>query len=55
MLLLEVLDVSANKLDGAVPPEIGGAVVLLKLLMGRNSLTGGIPVQIGTCNSLVAL
>lgn len=36
-------DLRANRLDGAIPPEIGNLTSLTELQLSNNSLTGTIP------------
>ncbi|KAH9648756.1 hypothetical protein KPL70_025722 [Citrus sinensis] len=50
--LVRCLDLSSNKLDGAIPEEIMDLVGLIALNLSRNNLTGPITPKIGELTSL---
>ncbi|ESR34381.1 hypothetical protein CICLE_v10004374mg [Citrus x clementina] len=50
--LVRCLDLSSNKLDGAIPEEIMDLVGLIALNLSRNNLTGPITPKIGELKSL---
>ncbi|KAH9679485.1 hypothetical protein KPL71_026155 [Citrus sinensis] len=50
--LVKCLDLSSNKLHGAIPEEIMDLVGLIALNLSRNHLTGPITPKIGQLNSL---
>ncbi|KAJ0041941.1 hypothetical protein Pint_17601 [Pistacia integerrima] len=50
--LVKSLDLSVNKLDGAVPEEIMSLVGLIALNLSRNNFSGAIPSKIGQLKSL---
>ncbi|KAH9679489.1 hypothetical protein KPL71_026158 [Citrus sinensis] len=50
--LVKCLDLSSNKLDGAIPEEIMDLVGLIALNLSRNNLTGSITPKIGELTSL---
>ncbi|XP_052289944.1 receptor-like protein EIX2 [Citrus sinensis] len=50
--LVRCLDLSSNKLDGAIPEEIMDLVGLIALNLSRNHLTGPITPKIGELTSL---
>jgi len=50
--LVKCLDLSSNKLDGAIPEEIMDLVGLIALNLSRNHLTGPINPKIGELTSL---
>ncbi|KAH9679482.1 lrrnt 2 domain-containing protein [Citrus sinensis] len=50
--LVRCLDLSSNKLDGAIPEEIMDLVGLIALNLSRNNLTGPITLKIGELTSL---
>ncbi|KAJ0042373.1 hypothetical protein Pint_17592 [Pistacia integerrima] len=50
--LVKCLDLSVNKLDGAVPKEIMSLVGLIALNLSRNNFSGSIPSKIGQLKSL---
>jgi hypothetical protein len=45
---------SANRLNGSIPSTTGGKSLKV-LRLGKNSLTGEIPAQIGDCSALASL
>ena len=49
------LDLSANRLTGNIPPELGSASSLLSLRLDGNALTGGIPPELGNLARLFRL
>ena len=44
-VLLFPRDLNANRLDGAIPPELGKLGSLLELRLSNNRLTGTIPAS----------
>ncbi|XP_074557971.1 uncharacterized protein LOC141813868 [Curcuma longa] len=52
---LQVIDVSDNRITGALSPSIGLLPELTKLNVGRNQLSGLIPSQLGSCSKLQLL
>ena len=44
---LVILDLSANKLTGGIPPDIGNLLKLKKLVVSNNLLSGNIPASLG--------
>ncbi|KAJ6874758.1 hypothetical protein NC652_034458 [Populus alba x Populus x berolinensis] len=53
--LLRIIDFSGNKLQGEIPEEITGLLLLLALNLSGNNLTGEIPQKIGQLNKLESL
>jgi Leucine-rich repeat (LRR) protein len=51
----KTLDLSSNKLTGAIPPEIGQLKVLVSLNISFNNLTGPIPTSICNLTNLQVL
>ena len=49
------LDLSANKLSGFIPSEIGNLTSLIWLNMSNNSLPGNLPDEIGLLTNLISL
>lgn len=52
---VEALDLSANNLDGPLPPSLGDLSSLTALLLPHNSLRGAIPVELGSLLQLQQL
>ena len=52
MFGLQQLDLSWNRLIGAVPPKFGELVQLKQLLLYDNQLTGSLPSTLGNLTSL---
>ncbi|XP_023742217.1 probable LRR receptor-like serine/threonine-protein kinase At3g47570 isoform X1 [Lactuca sativa] len=52
---LSTLDLSFNRLSGAIPVNLGGFRMLSKLSLAHNNLQGSIPESIGTLISLDSL
>eukprot|EP00258_Populus_trichocarpa_P026678 XP_024442697.1 receptor-like protein EIX2 [Populus trichocarpa] len=53
--LLRILDFSGNKLQGEIPEEITGLLLLVALNLSGNNLTGEIPQKIGQLKQLESL
>ncbi|XP_020591900.1 probable LRR receptor-like serine/threonine-protein kinase At1g12460 [Phalaenopsis equestris] len=53
--LVNIIDLSCNKLTGEVPIELLSLVGLMSLNLSRNQLTGEIPKKIGVMQSLESL
>ncbi|CAM9556476.1 unnamed protein product [Ectocarpus sp. 6 AP-2014] len=49
---LKILDLSFNKLDGPIPPELGKLTALVELLLWGNQLSGHIPSELGKLGAL---
>nr|XP_010910314.2 receptor-like protein 34 [Elaeis guineensis] len=52
LLLMSAIDLSANKLTGNIPPEIGNLHELVQLNLSHNQLTGPIPEAFSKLNQL---
>ena len=52
---LQILDVSSNQLEGAVPSEWGGIANIRELNLSNNQLSGIVPREVGTWKSLTIL
>jgi len=52
---LQILELSQNQINGAIPVEIGNLKSLLALYLYHNNLIGHIPTQIGKLHSLVSV
>jgi len=49
------LDLSDNKLNGSLPPEIGNLINLTSLKLQKNQLIGFVPLEIGNLSNLTYL
>ncbi|NJN68387.1 MAG: hypothetical protein HC884_17570 [Chloroflexaceae bacterium] len=41
------LELSANEMEGSIPPELGGLTHLTELSLGSNQFSGAIPPELG--------